>query len=408
MEIIWLVTGLAIGGGAVWLVHRSRMSEAGAQRRALEAEVAGEQRLAAEKLAHAEAINERLDERLRAVSNDALRTNSETFLQLAGQTFAPISERLESFDRQLQEFRTSHGSITQQLSSVARETSNLTNALRKPSVRGRWGEISLRNAVEAAGLTAHCDFTEQVTVDGDDGRRRPDLVVNLPGGRKVVVDAKVPLEAYLEAAETEDEDARAAKLADHAAQVRKHIQELAKKGYWDQFERAPDCVVMFLRLEPTLAAALDADPSLFEDACRQRVILATPTTLVGILFAIAQAWRQEAVAENAERMSELGRDLYKRLATMGEHFAKLGRGIKTVVSSYNETVGSLEGRVFATARKFGELGEFVAGELPAPAPVEAQPRPLTAEEFVDGRVYELPAGVQFDDDDYGTLGRAAP
>ncbi|MBI2168522.1 MAG: DNA recombination protein RmuC [Actinobacteria bacterium] len=416
MEIIWLFTGLfmglALGSGAAALVYRSRLAAASARSAATEQQIEHERELASQKLAYAEEVNARLDERLRAVSGDALRTNSETFLQLASATFDPITQRLDSFDRQLQDFRTSHGSISQHLSSVARETSNLTNALRKPSVRGRWGEISLRNAVEAAGLSAHCDFTEQATVESDEGRRRPDMVVRLPGNRQVVVDSKVPLEAYLEAANTEDEVTRAAKIAEHAAQVRKHVQELAKKSYWEQFDRAPECVVMFLRLEATLAAALEADSGLFEEAARSRVILATPSTLVGVLFAIGQAWRQEAVAENAERISEMGRELYKRLATMGDHFAKLGRGIKSVVGTYNDTVGSLEGRVLATARKFDALGA-ASGDIDILNPVESAPRPLTSEELVagDARVFELPAElpaeVAIDDDDYGTLGRAA-
>lgn len=415
MQILLLLTGLlvglAAGGAVVFLAVRGRHEAATA---ALTADLARLQQAAdyerarADERGHyAEQVEQKIAGAVEAAAARAVKGNNDEFLALAGQRLAPIDDRLQAFEQQLHEFRTSHGSISQQLSSVARETSNLTSALRKPSVRGRWGEISLRNVVEAAGLSAYCDFNEQVTVNTDDGSRRPDLVVNLPGRRHVVVDAKVPLEAYLDAIDIEDEDARAAKLKEHAGQVRKHISELSKKAYWDQFERAPECIVMFLRLEPTLAAALEHDTALFEDAARARVILATPTTLVGVLFAIGQAWRQEAVAENAEHISALGRELYTRLAKMHEHFAKLGQGIKSVVTRYNDTVGSLESRVMVTARKFDALGAAV-GEIKVADQVEVAPRPVAAEELPDGRVFELPAGVEFDDDDYGTLGRAAP
>lgn len=405
MEILWLILGIGIGAGVVWLLSRSGERAHRADLARLEGACA----VAEERARMADVVGARLGETIEAAASRAFKGRSEDLVTLADEKFKPFSARLESLDRELREVRTSQGSVSHHLESVARETANLTNALRKPNVRGRWGEVSLRNAVEAAGLTAHCDFTEQVTVESDDGRRRPDLVVNLPGGREVVVDAKVPLQAYLEAAAADDDDTRAVKLKEHAAQVRKQVQELAKKSYWEQFDRAPECVVMFLQLEPTLGAALEQDPSLFEDAARQRVILATPTTLLGILYAMAQVWRQEAVAENAERISELGRELYKRLITMGDRFSKLGRGIDGVVKSWNEAVGSLEGRVFVTARRFEDLG-VAAGDVEVPKQVHTATRSITAPELADetdGRVVELPPGVAIDDDDYGTLGGRA-
>jgi DNA recombination protein RmuC len=262
------------------------------------------------------------------------------------------------------------------------ETGNLVSALRdRPNVRGRWGEIQLRRVVEMAGMLEHCDFETQQHVPTEDGRLRPDLVVKLPGGGCVVVDAKVACQAYIEAIECTDADERAAKLHDHARQVRDHLVKLAARSYWAQFERTPDFVVLFIPGENFLSAAMEQDPALLEDGFANRVLIATPTTLVGLLRTVAYGWRQETIAESAKTISDLGRELYTRLATMTEHFAKLGRGLETAVRSYNETVGSLETRVLPSARKFKENGIAPAGELAPIAVVERAVRPVTAPEL---------------------------
>jgi DNA recombination protein RmuC len=262
------------------------------------------------------------------------------------------------------------------------ETGNLVSALRdRPNVRGRWGEIQLRRVVEMAGMLEHCDFETQHHVATEDGRLRPDLVVKLPGGGCVVVDAKVACQAYIEALECSDPDERTAKLHDHARQVRDHLVKLAARSYWSQFERTPDFVVLFIPGENFLSAAMEQDPALLEDGFANRVLIATPTTLVGLLRTVAYGWRQETIAESAKTISELGRELYTRLATMTEHFAKLGRGLETAVRSYNETVGSLETRVLPSARKFKENGIAPAAELSPLGVVERAVRPVTAPEL---------------------------
>lgn len=392
MGVIWLLGGVVVGVVATALWARGRLELARAEQARLAQLVDQERRISSERLRLAEEMRARVGETVEAAAARAFTGKHEEFFALADAKLAPVAQKLASLDQHLREFDAAHsdafGSIRQLLSGLseandklARETGNLTTALRKPQVRGAWGEMQLRNAVEAAGMTAYCDFAEQVSVRSDDGVLRPDLVVRLPGGKQVVVDAKVSLEAYLDAvAATADESTRASKLRDHATQVRRHMVQLGSKRYAEQFSEAPECVVMFLPLEPVLAAALDVIPSLFEEAAANRVILATPSTLLGILFAIARVWRQESVADNAKKISETGQELYRRLTVLGSHFGKLGRGIETVVRAYNETVGSLESRVLVTARKFEELGA-VTGTLEEPGRVDSLPRPLTAEEL---------------------------
>jgi DNA recombination protein RmuC len=275
------------------------------------------------------------------------------------------------FDQQVSDMR--HSTDT-----LRRETATLSTALRKPQVRGRWGEMHLRRAVELAGLVDRCDFTEQRRLD--DGELRPDLVVQLTGGRCVVVDSKVPLDAFLDATEAEDGDERAAHLARHARQVRTHADQLAAKAYWRSLDGSPEFVVMFLPAEAFLAAALDVQADLLDHAAQRRVVLATPTTLIALLRTVAQGWSHEALAEQAQEVQRLGRELHERLATMGSHVDKVGRSLATAVAAYNAAVGSLETRVLVTARKFGDLGGIDDG-LDSPRTVEEAPRSPAAPEL---------------------------
>jgi DNA recombination protein RmuC len=266
--------------------------------------------------------------------------------------------------------------------TLQRETSNLVKALGSPGVRGRWGEVQLRRVVEIAGMLQHCDFEQQVHQAGEGGALRPDMVVRLPGGRSVVVDAKTPLTAYLEAMGAPDEATRKLKMAEHARSVRDHMVSLGKKAYWEQFQPAPEFVVLFLPGENFYSAALEQEPALIEKLTPEnRVVLATPTTLIALLHAFAYGWRQEALAENAQAISALGRELHERLATMTEHFGKVGGSLASAVENYNKTLNSLDTRVLVSARKFEELKATHSDkELKSPAPIEVIPRALPARE----------------------------
>ncbi|HET6626250.1 MAG TPA: DNA recombination protein RmuC [Nocardioidaceae bacterium] len=277
--------------------------------------------------------------------------------------------------------------------SLRRETSALSTALRKPQVRGRWGELHLRRAVEIAGLVSRCDFAEQVSVRHDEGLARPDLVVNLAGGKHVVVDAKVPLDAFLDATGADSDETRDAHLARHARQLRQHVDALSAKGYWRALPATPEFVVLFVPGESFLSAALEAEPSLLEYAATRHVVLSTPTTLIALLRTVAYAWTQEALADKARDIHDLGRELYDRIGVMGGHLDKLGRSLTAAVGSYNKAVGSLETRVLVSARKFAEL-EVGDRELASPAPVSEVARPLTSAELLEA-VAERPG--PFDD-----------
>jgi DNA recombination protein RmuC len=361
------VVGAILGGLAAWLVLRERFA------------------------AHRRAADE-VSATFRSLSAEALQHNSDSFLRLAQSQLAPIASTLKTFDEKTtaldQERQRAYGSLIQQVRSLAEgqerlraETGNLRTALRAPHVRGRWGEIQLRRVVELAGMLAHCDFQEQAaTRDGDGALLIPDLVVNLPGGKHVVVDAKAPLAGYLDALEAEDDTARKGHLQVHARHVREHIGKLSAKRYWLQFEPAPEFVIMFLPDETYFRAACEADSSLLELGPESGVLPSSPTTLIGLLKVFAYAWQQETIAEDAREIASLGRELYERLGVFASHFSKVGRALDTAVGAYNQATGSLERRLLVTARKFEQHGA-ASGELGAVEPLEKSPLPLTAVEL---------------------------
>jgi DNA recombination protein RmuC len=291
-----------------------------------------------------------------------------------------MDQQLRGVERVRQE---AYGALQTQVTTLSERAGSLTNALRTPHVRGRWGEAQLRNVVEYAGMIEHCDFVSQATTSTEDSTLRPDLVVRIPGGKHVVVDAKAPLAAYLDAFETSDEAERERHLADHARQVREHVTKLSAKGYWRQFEPSPDFVVMFLPDESYLRVAHGKDPGLQEYAWSSNVILASPSTLMGLLRTVAMTWQQETVAESAREVGELGRELYKRLSTMGAHVGRLGKSLDGAVKAYNETVGSLERQVLVQARRFEQHG-ITGIEPPELQPIQRQARPLAAAELLQG------------------------
>ena len=390
MVIVALLIGLAGGALAVLVAVRPALLE---RRRRVQEVIDLERALAgaeAELALERASRDERLHATIRALSTEALDANSARFLELAETHLTghvrPLKDSLERMDKQLQSVervrQESYGALQTQVTALAERAGSLTNALRTPHVRGRWGEAQLRNVVEFAGMVEYCDYVAQATTSTDDGTLRPDLVVRIPGGKHVVIDAKAPLVAYLDAFETSDEAQRQLRFADHARQVREHVTKLSAKGYWRQFEPSPDFVVMFLPDESYLRAAHEQDPSLQEYAWASNVILASPSTLMVLLRTVAMTWQQETIAESAREVSDLGRELYKRLSTMGTHFAKLGRTLGGAVEAYNQTVGSLERQVLPQARRFEQHG--IAGiEAPEIQPIERQPRSLAAAELVD-------------------------
>jgi DNA recombination protein RmuC len=381
MAALFLLLGLFVGAGAVLLWARAQLG-------AHEALLAAER----EKLTLVERSHGQWEERLKAATGDALLKSQSSLLELADAKLAPIKETLTRFEAQaraLEERRLGEVSrIGEQLRFVAEgqerlraETGSLVTALRAPHVRGRWGEVQLKRVVELAGMLDHCDFRVQESERNDEGRLlRPDLVVKLPGGKSVVVDAKVPIEAYLDAVNTDDADAKRSHLARHAAQVRAHITKLGQKRYWQQFEPSPDFVVMFVD-EGLYRAALDQDASLFEAGVNEGVIIASPATLVALLRTVAYTWQQETVAESARAISTLGRELYDRLGVFAGHFAKVGRGLETAVGAYNQAASSFETRLLVTARKFPEHG-ITTEELPAAKQIERKPVVVGAPEVV--------------------------
>jgi DNA recombination protein RmuC len=378
----------------------------------LESDLKHARESAEEKLRLLNQAKDELSNAFKALSAEALKTNNESFLQLARASLerfqagaqgdlekreravadlvTPIRETLDKFDthiRQVEKERgTAYGQLTEQVRSLREtqeslrdQTGKLVQALRTPSVRGRWGEIQLRRVVEIAGMLPYCDFEEQATVTTSEGRLRPDLVVKLPGGKNLVVDAKTPLAAYLDAMETQDEEVRRVKLADHARQVRDHMIKLGSKSYWEQFEHTPEFVVMFLPGETFFSAALEQDPSLIESGVSEKVIPASPTTLIALLKAVAYGWGQERIARSAQQISTLGKELHERLRSLARHFEDAGKGLDKAVECYNKAIGSLEGRVLVSARKLNELTASTAAEIPELEPIETTARTLQIE-----------------------------
>jgi len=385
---------------------RSRLAES-------ETRLEEEREQATEKLALLADAERKLSETFSNLAGKVLDANAESFLRQARQAFetlqasaqgdleqrrqaiegliVPMREQLARYEagvRDLEKARESaYGTLSEQVRALASsqdrlqlETGNLVKALRAPQVRGRWGEVTLKRAVEFAGLVDHVDFVEQETTATEETILRPDLVVRLPGGKRVVVDAKAPLASYLEAIEARDTDERLRHLVDHARQVRDHVKKLASKSYWSQFDDAPDFVVLFLPGESFFAAALEQDPALIDDAFTESVVLATPTTLVALLKSVAYGWRQERLAENAREIAAAARELYDRTRVFTEHFASVGRGLGQAIRGYNAAAGSLVGRVFPQGRRLAELGAGGDKELAEPEAIDAAPRELAAGE----------------------------
>ena len=432
------VIGLVIGSVLAWLVLRTRTAALQARLSLIEKELATgkadlarlleeqkrlvegrgrlesalelERKTSNEKIELLTKAGEDLQNAFKALAADALKSNNLSFLQIAQETLkrfqveakgdldarqkavtdlvAPVRESLDKVDEQIRlmekERSDAYGGLRQQLQALATtqeklqsETGNLVRALRTPNVRGRWGEIQLRRVVEIAGMLPYCDFSEQETIFGESGRLRPDLIVKLPGGKHVVVDAKTPLQAFLEAFETTDEEVRRTCLANHARQVREHINTLSGKKYWEQFDSTPEFVVMFLPGETFFSAALEQDTGLIEHGVLSRVIPASPTTLIALLKAINYGWNQEKLARNAQEISLLGKELHERLRKLASHITGLGTNLDRAVDAYNQAVGSLEGRVLVSARKFAELGASVAEDIPELEPLEKTARTLS-------------------------------
>lgn len=396
--------------------EQRELVEARAETARLDAELAHARTTTEERAGTLDEVRQQLTGEFARLSTLALRQNNEQFLQLAeaklGETrqaadgelakrqeaieqlLKPIGEQLGKYEEGMQrlevERQRAYTTLTEQMKHLStshdqlqKETRNLVTALRSPQARGRWGELQLRRVVEMAGMLERCDFSEQVSSDGDTGRMRPDMVVHLPGGKNVAVDAKVPMQAFLDANEADDESERRLHLVSHGRQMKAHVDALSKKEYWKRVDPSPEFVVAFIPGDPLLTAALEHEPGLMEYAVANHVLLATPTSLIALLRAVAYGWQQDALAENARQVQVLGAQLYERISVLGEHVAGVGKGLTSAVTAYNRAVGSLEGRVLVTARRFAEMGVVGAGEreLTPPSPVETAARALQAPEL---------------------------
>jgi len=392
---------------------RNENSRNAAQLSALETKLEDERKQSQEKLELLTKAEDKLADAFKALSADALRNNNQSFLDLARQNLEkfqetakgdlerrqnaidelvkPLKESLEKVDVKIVELEKTragaYAELREQVKTLATsqsqlqsETGNLVKALRMPHVRGRWGEIQLRRVVEMAGMVRYCDFTEQTTVNGEDGRLRPDMIVRLPGNRTIVVDSKVPFDAFYESISAVDEDVRSSKLKDHARIVRTHIATLSRKQYQEAVQPTPEFVLLFLPGETFYSAALENDPKLIEDGVSQNVIIATPTTLIALLKAISYGWRQEQMAENAHEVSSLARKLYDRLRTFTKHYDTIGRNLDRALDAYNQGVRSLESRVLVTARRFKERGALAGEDIQPIEPVDKTTRPLSLDE----------------------------
>lgn len=411
MLVVLLIAALAIGALVGWLA-------AGPAHARLQADLTTERAVHAERLRAYEDAERNLRDAFQALSAEALKTNNQAFLDLAEtrlrearteatsdidarkkaieDLLAPMARTLEQVDREIKDserHRVETGAkLFEKIVSLdvtgqhlRDETRRLTDALKKPGVRGRWGELQLKRVVELAGMVERCDFDEQHTLEAEGGNKRPDVLIRLPGGKHVVIDAKVPLDAYLRALEAPDETSRRALLLDHARQVRDHVTKLSAKDYAAHVQPSPDFVIMFLPGEMFFSAALEQDPTLIEFGVERRVIPASPTTLIALLRAVAYGWQQEAVARDAQQIADVGRKLYEAVGKLAEHFDRLGARLRGSIEAYNDAIGSLEGNVLVKARKFKELQATNGGEeMKTIDPIDRVPRMLQAPELTDG------------------------
>jgi DNA recombination protein RmuC len=399
MDILIPVVAAMIAAGVTALVMRSAAARQIADARILAAaELAAAHRDIAwlredvarhkEMLGSTQALLEKADQRLRdafqSLAAQALNDNRSSFFDLAKTSFEayrqPIADTLKRVDERLgdaeRERVEAYARLSEQVIALGTTTTTLSQALRTPAVRGRWGEMQLRRVVELAGMLERCDFDEQLGLQSENGRFRPDVIVHLPGGKQIVVDAKAPLEAFLEAQASTDDEVRSARLQGHARQVRDHMDRLASKAYWDQVGNSPEMVVMFLPGESLFSAALQQDLTLVEHGLQERVLLASPLTLIALLTTVAHSWRQEALTENYREVARLGKEFYERLATFADRFDEIRKRLDGAVQAYNEAAGSFESRILVSARRLRDLGVTTADELPPADPIERVPRVL--------------------------------
>ncbi|MGD8559426.1 MAG: DNA recombination protein RmuC [Gammaproteobacteria bacterium] len=401
------VACLLVGGLIVYLQRQGKINALRETNAALTATLESERQAADARIAELEKARSKLAETFGALSNEALKANSVEFLKLAKENLKqyqmqaqnelnqkeksfenlvkPIKETLEKTEKQIRQMeherKEAHGALTQHLQTMMEahqalqgETRNLVNALRRPEVRGQWGELTLKRLAELAGMVEHCDFYEQEHTTTGEGALRPDMIVRMPGGREIVVDVKTPLDAYISAVETTDETLRAQHLQRHTKNVRERVKELSSKHYWSQFKQSPDFVVLFIPGEQFLSSALDNDAGLMEFAMKQKVILATPTSMVALMRAIAYGWRQESLAENAVHIREIGSELYQRLATFTDHLSKMGKSLTSSVQHFNKAVGSMDTRILPSAKKFTEMGIHADKPVEQVSQIETTPR----------------------------------